>query len=188
MGMTVRVGRNTLQVPDRVFLDANLIIDYLVPGQYHRAATLMMGQLMNGAVRGLTSVYVSPLVLDEVWWKLAVLRYARARKRFPTILPDWNDGTRMGRAGRKRVFRKYGAYLAAKTNDVLQRLAPVNVVSVDARDIPVALGIMARQSGSQLPRDALHLAVMQRHRITGIATNDRDFTNVPGIVALPFVS
>ncbi|MGI8902252.1 MAG: type II toxin-antitoxin system VapC family toxin [Solirubrobacteraceae bacterium] len=51
----------------------------------------------------------------------------------------------------------------------------------DVRDATTL--ILARTQLSA--RDALHVAVMQRHRIAEILTFDRGFDAVPGIIRLP---
>jgi predicted nucleic acid-binding protein len=180
--MSISVGSRTWWVPDGVFLDANVIIDYLAPGRHHAGATLLLGQLMKGAASGSVSVYVSPLVLDEVWWRLASLRYQRAQSRFPGVLRRWSE---LGKDGRKRVFRKYGGYLKQKTEQVLRGIGPIGVVPLTEADVPIALAALGQPTGNHEPHDAFHYAVMWRMGIHAIASNDRDFASHPDVVAIP---
>jgi predicted nucleic acid-binding protein len=62
-------------------------------------------------------------------------------------------------------------------------LAVEHVIGVDLRDIQEMTELLLQSD--QLPaRDALHIAVMQRHGLTHIVTADRHFAAVPGITAL----
>lgn len=56
---------------------------------------------------------------------------------------------------------------------------PITVLPVDLADLIQAQGVV--QTYGLLASDALILAVMQRHGITHLATNDDDFDSVPGL-------
>lgn len=57
------------------------------------------------------------------------------------------------------------------------------VLPIDLADVRRAALIV--EAGNLSARDALHVAVMQRHGIVRIMSFDRGFDNVPGIVRVP---
>jgi uncharacterized protein len=80
-------------------------------------------------------------------------------------------------------------YTAIRRRDAIQpafnalRAIVDEVFSVDLQDVELAKTIVL-----DLPplsaRDALHVAVMRRHRVARILTFDSDFERVPGIARL----
>ena len=75
--------------------------------------------------------------------------------------------------GRRDAIEAAVEALLRITNDVL----PIELV-----DVRRASGIV--RASSMTARDALHLAVMQRHGIDRIMTFDRGFDGIPGIARL----
>jgi predicted nucleic acid-binding protein len=55
------------------------------------------------------------------------------------------------------------------------------VFAIEEQDVRVAKDILLG-SRSLFPRDALHLAVMRRQKMTEIMTFDKGFKGVPGVV------
>ncbi len=67
--------------------------------------------------------------------------------------------------------------------DAFTRLMAGRVLPVDVKDLQRSRTLLDRYA-TLSPRDAIHVAVMQRHRITRIITADRDFDAVPDLVRL----
>lgn len=180
MGMAISLGTHTYTAPDRVFLDACVIIDYYAPsGRHHLGAVSVVGQLVTGAKAGDVSLYVSPLVLDEVWYNLTRLLYESDRG--PND-PSWGN---LGKSGKRSVFLQFATDLRQMTAHLLSAPQCINLVNVSGNDVRPSLARLTHGTHNLEPRDALHLAVMQRLSITGIATNDGDFSNV-GVTRIPF--
>lgn len=67
--------------------------------------------------------------------------------------------------------------------DAITRIVDA-VLSVDAADIERAKTIVLSR-GAVSARDAVHLAVMERHGVSRIMSFDRHFDGVPGIERIP---
>lgn len=175
--MRVRIGARRMPLPEQVFLDTNLIVDVVVEtNKHHRSASDLFAQLVRAAHVGAATVYTSPLVLDEVWWKLAQVLYEG----------DHGEGAwrKVGRKKRKLVLRQYAGELTNTTQLILSH-GVIQVAPVVASDVPRALRHVLGEELPHLdPRDAFHLAVMERLEIQAIATGDPDFSGVPALVAL----
>jgi predicted nucleic acid-binding protein len=83
-------------------------------------------------------------------------------------------------------------YVAINRRDAIEPCTRVLLDAVHAV-LPVELEDVRRTSAivrtsALSSRDALHLAVMQRHGIDEILTFDRDFDGLPGIRRLPLPS
>ncbi|MBM3475609.1 MAG: hypothetical protein FJX75_20285, partial [Armatimonadetes bacterium] len=79
MAMTISVGPRVLRVPESVYLDASLLVDARAPSaRHHRPAAIVFGELLRGAASGRTKLYISPLVIDEMWWALTRILYEDA--------------------------------------------------------------------------------------------------------------
>ena len=178
MATTISLGRRTINIPNKVFLDANFLIDAATrSGRYHTAAKEMLFKLSAAANAGYVELCTSPTVVDEVWWVLAKLLYEDAHGE-----GNWGP---LPKPQKKRAFQQFGSDIIRTTNLILQ--SPViDIVDVTGADIAVAVRLVTLQGTSQLPHDAFHLAVMQRVGIQAIVTNDRDFRSLASVVALRF--
>jgi predicted nucleic acid-binding protein len=167
--MTISVGPRALSVPDSVYLDASLLVDARASSaRHHRPAAIVFGELLRGAALGRVRLYISPLVVDELWWALARVLYedAHGRGAFARLTD---------KASKTAVFSTYAADLAASTS-LLTQQSLISVVDVRPADIRVALGYVTRAADNLRPRDAFHLAIIDRLGIAGIVSSDRDFT------------
>jgi predicted nucleic acid-binding protein len=166
-------------VPRRIFLDANLIINYRFEKSHlHPHATALPERLLRAAEAGGAALYITPLVIDEVWWKLTELLHN----------DEFGDRAwgKLKPARRKTACERYSTELEG-TGELLALTQSVRVEPVIPEDIPVALRHMTHAESPHLdPRDAFHLAVMKRLDIEAIVTNDPDFANAPGVVAIPY--
>ena len=168
MAMTISVGTRTLSVPDSVYLDANLLVDFMASSAAHNAsAALVFRALLNGAVSGQVKLYISPLVIDELWWALARVLYDDAHGQ-----GAFRQLTDKGK--KTAVFSIYASDLAASTS-LLTQQSLIKITEVTPPDIPVALGRMTQATDNLRPRDAFHFAVISRLGIAGIVSNDGDF-------------
>jgi len=167
-------------IPSRVFLDANLIINGAsAAAPLHEAALRTLARLTKAAAAGATRLYVTPLVFDEVWWKLAEILYVQAYG-----VDGWRALRREHR--HSQALEHCARDVAGATRRLLGNPF-ISVVAVTPEDVPTALAHVAREEQPYLdPRDAFHLAVMKRLGIEGIVTNDPDFADAPGIVAIPY--
>lgn len=77
-----------------------------------------------------------------------------------------------------RGRRDAGLHLARQFTTIVGTVYPVDAVDVEAM-----FRFMERHPLLP-PRDALHLAVMQRHGVTHIITTDKHFSALPGLVTL----
>ena len=181
MGRTDGSSSGARGIPGKVFLDANFIVNFVfTKSACHGQAALLLRALLEAADAGLSRLYTSPLVLDEVWWKLGELLYDDEHAPQSWRRLRWRK--------RKDVLRGYGTQLRRVTGLVLANDL-ISVTPVTAADAWQALQhVTDAQTPHLAPRDALHLAVMKRLNIRGIATNDPDFTLDPALVVLSYAS
>jgi predicted nucleic acid-binding protein len=178
MATRISVGRWTFEAPPRVFLDANFILALRVRSErYHAAAAVLFKKLLADTTTGRIALYISPQLIDEVWWCLARLLHENERPE-----AAWN---RLSKAERKEAFQKYGFELTETTN-LLRNCPAITITDVSSADISPALAHVTDTAAPLEPTDAFHLAVMERLDIEGIVTNDHDFHALPSIVALGF--
>jgi O-methyltransferase involved in polyketide biosynthesis len=95
------------------------------------AASRVLTQLAQAARAGGTRLYVSPLVLDEVWWKLRELFYDEAHKQEHA----WR---RLRWSKRKAALEQHAADITAVTH-WLAGGNLVTVTNVRPEDVPTAL-------------------------------------------------
>lgn len=148
-----------------VYADANLLCyarNRLSP--YYKTATTIIGDLIVQKV----PLFVSHLVIDEVWW--AFLR-AWYRYRTGTVLTSQkykNNPSILGRFS-KLLERNTNKILSLPNVKMASAAQPLDVVQI-ARDIFT--------SESLMPRDCFHLAFVMANNIEGFVTSDRDFDNL----------
>jgi len=167
-------------LPASLFLDANSLISAAFPPSPNHAAAVRTLVALAQAVRaGAAALYVSPLVLDEVWWKLGELLYDEAHG-------GEHAWRRLRWGKRKEALEQHAADMVAATR-WLAGGHLVTVTDIGPEDVSVALQHATHAAEPHLaPRDAFHLAVMKRLGIDAIVTNDPDFAQAPGIVAIPY--
>lgn len=153
-----------------IFIDANIFLFHAFDDpDYGDVATDFLTAVEEGRIRGVTS----PLVLDEVFFKIMVQEAATELAK-PTI---WN----IRKALKDPAFvhrvsvpvRKYQSYLK---NLILLGL---DVPEVTASVMFAAVEISA--DTGLLITDAAHVALMQEKGIVHIASDDEDFTPIPGL-------
>jgi len=149
-----------------VYVDTNILYMYLRVDSAHLATIKVF---LNRVVRGEIEAFVSIPVLDELFYRLLLARVKEAMDRNPLD-----------------VLREKQAEAIGAHSDViggslrkLTMLPHINLVGVDATDFNRMLENI--QTFSLLPRDALHVAIVQRLGLNGIASDDIDFDRVRGV-------
>ncbi len=161
-----------ISISSPVYLDANFTIACLFKkhAAYHDASNLLF-ELFAQSVE----IYISTLMMDELWWGLLGEWYfadnrtkitSKKIKKNPGILSKYSPRF-------KRVTHKMQNW--ANTT-----FLPTNVIS--ARDtVRQTLDFLTGQNIS--PRDSFHLALAILSKSAGFITRDSDFDNI----ALPVI-
>jgi len=149
-----------------VYVDTNILYMYLRVDPAHLSAIrVFLGRIVRGEIEAVVSIPV----LDELFYRLLLARVKEVTERNPLD-----------------VLREKQAEAIEAHSDViggslrkLTTLPHINLVGVDATDFNSMLENI--QTFSLLPRDALHVAIVQRLGLNGIASDDIDFDRVKGI-------
>jgi predicted nucleic acid-binding protein len=184
--ITIRLGRLTIPLRcAEYFLDANLLTAFHVKNHScHRAAELLVSQLLLLRERGKLALWVSPLVVSEVWWAVLGLLYDEENGK--GAWRSLNERTRLGgreqrneaKRDRERAIERHIQALAELTEFVLSP-EKFDVAELGPQDVRRSFGNI--EAYSLTPQDALHCSVMQSRDVTGIVTNDRDFESLPWV-------
>ncbi|NCP16287.1 type II toxin-antitoxin system VapC family toxin [bacterium] len=150
-----------------VYVDTNVWYMYL------RTDPDSLGRIrlfLERVIRGEIEAFVSVLVLDELFYRLLLARVKDATGKNPLdVLRENLTGALRAHAGLiEDALRK------------LMTLPHVNLVGIETGDFDRMLENI--EAFALLPRDALHVAVTQRLGIDAIASDDRDFDQVNGLV------
>ena len=153
-------------VAGRIYVDVNVFYMYLRSDPEHLAS---LRSFLGRVVRGEVTAYTAVLTMDELFYRLLLARVKDAYQGSPLDVlrenleeaikacsPDIDD------ALRKLAQLPHLELAAVLEDDVLTMLENINAFAL-------------------LPRDALHVAVMQRLGLNQIATDDVDFDRVPGL-------
>jgi predicted nucleic acid-binding protein len=157
-----------LDLPDgeQCFVDANILHYALVPT--FDASPSCLG-FVDRAVAGLVSLSICVQVLGDVLHKVMTSEAAELTGR-----------DRAGIVGYLKRHPEIIAQLVAYPMAIERlKIVPVRVLPTDLdllRSVP-----QIAQTHGLLTNDAIIVALMQRHGITHLATNDDDFDRVPGI-------
>ena len=162
--------RPGLVVPDRVYLDTNVLLHARDQGSSrYRTASLCLRELIQQRVE----LSISALVVDELWWALFKLSYRLLTGQELTS-QEYKHHVEIWRNNWPTVRRITDEILAWKGLTILDSTSATDLVREAAALIDMnPLG----------PRDAFHLALVLRHSIPGIVTADRDFDHVQQIPA-----
>jgi predicted nucleic acid-binding protein len=181
---SIRVGANTYPLRCASYLvDANLLIEARVAtAPRHRTASLLLVELLRLRKQGAVQLWVSPLVVSEVWGALLRIHYdvdhgKGAWRKLTEELRSASISARQAAKQQRAVAaRAYHRQLSEVTDFVLAS-DRFDIASLDTADIRCGLGHMHRHG--MLPQDSLHCAVMERCGIDGLISNDGDFESVP---------
>lgn len=153
-------------VQGNVYVDTNVLYMYLRADPLHLAD---IEHFLTRVVRGELTAYVSLLVVDELFYRLLLaLIKERTRHNPLNVLREDLPG----------AIADYGPPIAQAVQKLLT-LPHFTLVGTELRDFTTMLNNITRFG--LLPRDALHVTLMQRLQITQIASDDADFDRVVGI-------
>jgi len=149
-----------------VYIDTNILYMYLRIDPAHLST---IKAFLSRIVRGEVNAIVSIPVLDELFYRLLLARVKETTDRNPLD-----------------VLRENQAEAIAALNDMIDGslrklilLPHINLVGVETTDFDRMLENI--KTFSLLPRDALHVAIVQRLGLNGIASDDIDFDRVKGV-------
>ncbi len=156
-----------------VYVDTNVLYMYLRADPAHLPT---IECFLQRVVRGDIAAYISLLTLDELYYRLLLALIKEHTGRSPLdVLRDDLPGT---------VARYSNGITGALRK--LMGLPHFTLVGMEAGDFERMLENIARFA--LLPRDALHITILQRLGITVIASDDADFDRVAGIERLWIVN
>jgi predicted nucleic acid-binding protein len=119
--------------------------------------------------RGEIEAFVGVPVLDELYYRLLLIRTKEATGRNPL------DVLRSDLVG---AIAAHGNAIEKAIRNLVG-LPHMNLIGVETTDLDRMLDNI--RAFSLLPRDALHTAIIQRLGLTAIASDDADFDRVEGL-------
>jgi predicted nucleic acid-binding protein len=155
-------------IPDgeAVFLDANPFLHYFTAhARYGAVAQRLIDRIENQIIVGYTAAHV----LLEVVHRLMTIE---ACQRF--VWPVKRIAQRM---------RQHPAevQLLDRSRQAFDELSMIGLKVLAITKTDVSLGIDASRQTGLLSADALIIALMRQHNLTGLASEDSDFDRVSGI-------
>lgn len=149
-----------------VYVDTNVLYMYLRADPVHLST---IERFLQRVVRGDIAAYVSLLTLDELYYRLLLALVKEHTGRNPLdVLRDDLPG----------MVARYSDSVSTALRKLVG-LPHFTLVGVETGDFEKMLENIAQFS--LLPRDALHVTVLQRLGMTAIASDDTDFDRVIGI-------
>lgn len=151
---------------ESVYIDTNVLYMYL---RSDPAYLPVIRQFLERVVHGELDAYVSLLVLDELLYRLLLAQIKDATGQNPLDVLRWDT---------PKAVSTYSPQVDAPVRK-LMNLPHITLVGSTADDFGQMLDNII--TFSLLPRDALHLAITQRLKITNIASDDTDFERITGL-------
>jgi len=153
-----------------IFIDANIFLDYALPNiEFSCAASDFLERVELQDIVAITT----PAVLNKVSYILLL-------QRGMTILDTENRDIVRNKIKANGHFAHL-CYDAVDTfNEFISGLDGLKLIPVQPEDYLLASDL--GRTYNLLPIDALHLSAMRRAHIGNIASRDRDFERVDGIV------
>jgi predicted nucleic acid-binding protein len=149
-----------------VYVDTNILYMYLRVDPAHLST---VKAFLSRIVRGEIEAFVSIPVLDELFYRLLLARIKEITGRNPIEVLRENQAEPI--AGHSNMIEG--------SHRKLTLLPHINLAGVEAADFDRMLGNI--RTFSLLPRDALHMAIVQRLGLSSIASDDIDFDRVKGV-------
>jgi len=149
-----------------VYVDTNILYMYLRLDPTH-LSTLKL--FLSRIIRGEIEAFVSIPVVDELFYRLLLARVREATDRNPLDVLRENQC---------EAIAAHGAIIDGSLRKLIG-LPHVNLAGVDTSDCDRMLENIRRYL--LLPRDALHIAIVQRLGLHSIASDDIDFDRVNGM-------
>lgn len=156
-----------LHFVNSVYLDSNVLgFARDRKSQKYHAARIIIGELLAQRI----NIFVSDLVIDEVWW---------------TLLGSWYKADTQGKLTKEKIrndptiLPKYYRRLKLNTTKIL---GLPNLIILPFRNLPrdriiEALNFFTSHN-NLMPRDSFHLALAELYNIDGFITSDSDFNNL----------
>lgn len=149
-----------------VYVDTNILYMFLRIDPAHSSAIkVFLSRIVSGEIEA----FVSIPVLDELFYRLLLARVKEATGRNPLQVLRENQA---------EAISAHCDVIAGSLHK-LTGLPHINLVGVDTTDFYRMIENI--RASSLLPRDALHVAILQRLGLNGIASDDIDFDRVKGI-------
>ena len=151
-----------------IFLDANIFLHIILENPSHAdSCTALLEHIESGHYHGISSI----IVLGEVFHRTLISDVVASCRIEPASAPAY---IKKHAVLFQKLPRAYGAISTIKQMHNIR----ISDISSDTLDH----GLVISQKYSLLLNDALHIAVMREREINCIATYDRDFERVPGIM------
>jgi predicted nucleic acid-binding protein len=153
----------------QVYIDTNILYMYLRADPEHLP---IIKAFLKRVIAGEIAAYIGVPVLDELFYRLLLARVKDSTGQNPL------NSLRQDLVG---VLEDH----AEPIRDTIQQflsLPNINVVGVEATDGDSMMANILTYK--LLPRDALHLAIMQRLDLNVVASDDTDFDRVAGFSRL----
>jgi len=149
-----------------IYIDVNIFYMYLRKDAAH---LLTLQNFFRQVIAGKVQAYTSVLVMDELFYRLLL-----------GLIKDAHGSNPLN------VLRQQGAEVIATYAPTIEnalrklfQLPHLHLVGIESDDFHQMLTNITDYA--IMPRDSLHLAVMQRLGLFNIASDDADFDRVPGI-------
>ena len=152
-----------------IYIDANIFIHVLLNDPRFGATCKAF---LTRVEKGDAGACLSPLVIDEIAYKIIV-------EKLKAELGLATTGEVL-----RQLKRDPDRLDSAKPELLAFLLVIQNYKGLKVIEIPASAGVNIFKEMTDhklLPRDALHLAIMEHHGITHIATSDKDFGRIAGI-------
>ena len=158
----------------KILIDASVFLKLLLDEPGADQAQELLEAVENGNVIG----YVTPIILEEVAFKLVFARVSEILDtkniwRIREAL-KFDERTRRACIEPVKVFHEYVEYMSTKG---------LRIEYVTSEDWRKSIEIMERYG--LLPADALHVATALRIGVEAVATFDEDFRRVEEVKTVP---
>ncbi len=155
---------------DQIFIDSNIFLDYAIPNpEFGEIASDFLGKVEIEEIYAVTT----PAVLAEVSHILLLETGA-------VILKNRNRNIVIDKIEADRNFSQHCRDAVDKFNEYVSNLDGLQLIPVMPEDYFQASDLA--RAYNLMSFDALHLSAMRRSHVRNIASRDRDFERVDGIV------
>jgi predicted nucleic acid-binding protein len=155
---------------DPIFIDSNIFLDYIVP---HPAYYKIASNFLRGVENEEIHATITPAVLAEVSHILLLETGA-------VILKNHNRNIVINKIESDSNFSHLCRDAVDKFNEFINKLDGLQLIPVMPEDYFRASDLA--RAYNLMSFDALHLSAMRRSHVRNIASRDRDFERVDGIV------